>query len=144
MSVKNQVESKRSPFAANIPRYFIYMAPLLITASLLLLASFQVIPALLFIGVISFVTAALRPILLNRIQSQVSDDIRATMLSMQSLMFTFLLAISEPILGIVADHNGMPTAYVGLAGGLGFLVLLLFWKSRESLPRVILPEPTVP
>src|SRR6185369_7180262 len=91
-------------------RRILYSAPVLIVSSLILLAMFQRVPALLFIAAIGFVTAALRPLLLSRIQDEVPNDIRATMLSMQSLMFTILVAVSEPILGAVADQSGLPAA----------------------------------
>jgi MFS family permease len=112
----------------------IYAAPVLIVSSLVLLALLQILPALLFIAIIGFVTAVLRPLLLNSIQNEVPDDVRATVLSMQSLMFTFLLTISEPALGFVADRSGLPTAYLGLAGSLGILVPLLLLKSRRYFP----------
>jgi MFS family permease len=114
----------------------LYAAPALIVASLIVLAALQVLPALLFIAVISFLTAVVQPLLMRRIQHEVADEIRATMLSMQSLMFTFLLAISQPTLGVIADHAGLPAAYFGLAGGLSMLVLFLFWKSRRHFPQV--------
>jgi hypothetical protein len=75
-------------------------------SSLFLLAAFQVFPALLFIVVIGFVTALLRPLLMNRIQHKVSDDIRATILSMQSLLFTIVAATAQPILVLIADASG--------------------------------------
>ncbi len=96
-------------------------------------AMFQVPFSLLWIAMISFVTAVLRPLVLNRIQNQVSDNVRATILSMQSLMATLLLTVSEPILGVMADRSGLPAAYLTLAAGLGFLVLLLFWTSYQHL-----------
>ncbi len=111
----------------------LYIVPGIIVFSLILLAAFQVVGSLLWIAVISFVTAILRPIVLNRVQSQVSDNVRATILSMQSLIATLLLAISEPILGVIADRSGLPTAYVALAVGLGVLVLFLFWTSSQDL-----------
>ena len=114
----------------------LYMIPGMIVISLILLAEFQVFFSLLWIGMISFVTAILRPIVLNRIQSQVSDNVRATILSMQSLMATFLLAVSEPILGVIADRSGLPAAYIALAAGLGILVLFLFWASRQHFPQI--------
>ena len=107
--------------------------PGIIVISLILLAAFQVLLSLLFVALISFATAVLRPLVLNRIQNQVSDTIRATILSMQSLMGTLLLTISEPILGFMADRFGLPAAYVTLAGGLSLLVLLLFWTSFRFL-----------
>ncbi|MBA3872138.1 MAG: MFS transporter [Anaerolineae bacterium] len=111
-------------------------APLIIVVSLVLLAALQIAPALVFIGLIGFVTAVVHPILLNRIQTEVPDDIRATLLSVQSLMFTGLFALSEPILGLLADKSGLPTAYLILAGSMGILSLFLLWKSRCHLITV--------
>jgi predicted MFS family arabinose efflux permease len=116
----------------------IYMVPLLILASLILLAAFQKLPVLVFIAVIGFFTSVIRPSLLNRIQNEVTDDVRATIISMQSLMFTVVSAISQPTLGFVADQSGFPAAYIGFAGGLGILILFLFWKSHHYLlPEIV-------
>ncbi len=114
-------------------RRVLYIAPAIIVFSLVLLSVFQVLISLLFIAVISFVTAVMRPLVLNRIQSQVSDNVRATILSTQSLMATLLVTISEPILGFMADQSGLPAAYAALAGGLGILVLFLLWTSHQHL-----------
>ena len=115
----------------------LYAAPLVIVASLILLAALQLFPALLLIAVISFVTAILRPILLSRIQNEVSDAIRATLLSMQSLMSTLVAALSQPTLGLIADQFGLPAAYFALAGGLSLLTLCLFWTSRHHFPQAV-------
>src|SRR6266487_1558734 len=52
----------------------LYAAPFVIVASLIVLAALQVFPALILIALISFVTACLHPILLSRVQHEVSDD----------------------------------------------------------------------
>jgi MFS family permease len=113
----------------------ITIAPVIILASLIVLAAFQKLPVLIFIAVIGFFTSVIRPILLNRIQNQVSDDVRATIISMISLMNTVVAAISQPTLGFVADQSGFPAAYLGFAGSLGILLLLLFWKGQSHLLR---------
>ncbi|MCX6048498.1 MAG: MFS transporter [Chloroflexi bacterium] len=120
----------------------LYAAPVIIIASLLLLAVLQIFPALLFIAAISFVTAILRPLVLTRIQNELSNDIRATILSMQSLMLTLLAATIEPLLGLIADRAGLPAAYVALAGILGILILWLFWKSGPHFPRSTPSKPS--
>ena len=112
----------------------LYSAPVIILGCLILLAALQILPALLLIAVMGFVTSALRPILLTRIQNAVSDDVRATVISMQSLLFTLLGAVSQPTLGFIADRAGLPSAYITLAGGLGVLVFLLLWTSRRYFP----------
>lgn len=120
----------------------IYAAPALILASLIVLAAFQKLPVLVFIAVIGFFASVIRPILLTRIQNEVSDDVRATIISMNSLMFTVVGAVSQPTLGFVADRSGFSAAYLGLAGGLGILTACLLWKSRHSFPRKAgIPEP---
>ena len=116
----------------------LYTAPLVICSSLMVLAALQVLPALLLIAVMGLVTALVRPILVGRIQDELSDDIRATMLSMQSLTFTIVAAISQPSLGAIADHWGLPGAYVALAVGVSLLMVGLFWKSRQHCPQPVM------
>jgi MFS family permease len=116
----------------------LYTAPLVICSSLMVLAALQVLPALVLIAVMGFVTALVRPILVSRIQNELSDDIRATMLSMQSLTFTIVAAISQPSLGAIADHWGLPAAYVALAAGVSLLMVGVFWKSRQHFPQAVM------
>jgi MFS family permease len=110
--------------------WVINVTPLLIALSLVLLGLWQLPPTLIFVAAISFFTAILRPIIMSRIQHQVSDRIRATVLSLQSLMFALFIAVIEPLLGYIADHAGLPAAYFVLAAGLTLLILWLLWKGR--------------
>ncbi len=119
----------------------LYAAPAVLVFSLVLLAALQIYPALVLIALMGFVTAVLRPLLMSRIQSEVPDEIRATIISVQSLLFTLLLGTSEPILGAIADHSGLPAAYVVLAGGFSLLVALLMWRSRAHFPAVEMQTP---
>jgi predicted MFS family arabinose efflux permease len=112
----------------------IYVAPFLIVICLILFGLFQALPTLLFAATISFTTAFMRPIIMYRIQSSVADNIRATVLSLQSVLFAATAAILEPAMGYVADRGGLPASYYALAAGLLFLTLLLFWRSRSQFP----------
>jgi MFS-type transporter involved in bile tolerance (Atg22 family) len=94
----------------------------------------QITPALLLIAVMSFVTAALHPILLNLIQQEVTGAIRATVLSIQSLMATLLGAIGQPTLGFIADKYGLPATYFTLAVCLSILIPFLLWRARHYFP----------
>jgi MFS family permease len=111
------------------------ITPAIILASLIVLAAIQKLPVLIFIAVIGFFTSVIRPLLLNRIQNEVSDDVRATIISMNSLMNTVIAAISQPTLGFIADQSGFPVAYLAFAVGLGILLLFLFWKGHTHLLR---------
>jgi MFS family permease len=104
-------------------------AQIVICSCLLLLAALQLLPALLLIGVMGFATAVVRPILVGRMQHELSDNNRATMLSMQSLTFTMVAAISQPTLGAVADSFGLPAAYVALAAAISIVMMVVFWRS---------------
>jgi MFS family permease len=112
----------------------IYFVPLAIAISLLLLGLSQQLPTLVFAATISFCTAVVRPIVMSRIQNQVSDNIRATVLSMQSLLFAFVVAFVEPAMGYVADLRGLPYSYYLLAGGLVIALSLIFWRGRGRFP----------
>jgi MFS family permease len=118
----------------------IYVAPFLIAINLLLLGLFQVLPTLLFAAIISFVTAYMRPIVMYRIQTSVTDNIRATVLSMQSLLYAAVIAVVEPAMGYITDQAGLPASYYALAVGLLFFTLLLFWKSRLHFPKPAKPQ----
>jgi MFS family permease len=112
----------------------IYLVPFAIAASLLLLGTFQQLPALAFAATISLFTAMMRPLVMARIQSDLSDNIRATVFSMQALLFAFVVAFIEPVLGAIADETGLPTMYYTMAIGLALLTTLLFWRSRGRFP----------
>jgi purine-cytosine permease-like protein len=71
---------------------------------------------------------------MTRIQNEVADNNRATVLSMQSLMFALLLTFVEPLLGYVADQATLSAAYVVLASGLGVLLIILYWRGRHRFP----------
>jgi len=54
---------------------------------------------------------------------------------MQSLTFTLVVAMSQPSLGAIADHWGLPSAYVVLAASVSLLMVCLFWKGRQHFPQ---------
>jgi hypothetical protein len=57
------------------------------------------------------------------------------MLSMQSLTFTMVAALSQPTLGAVADSFGLPAAYVALAGAISAVMMMVFWKGCRHVSQ---------
>jgi MFS family permease len=114
-------------------RRVLALAPLLIVMSLIALAFWQVRPALILIALIGGITSLLRPIMMGRLQNEVPDDIRATLLSMQSMLFTVVAAVAQPSLGLIADRGGLPAAYLVLAGSLGILIVVLRARRRVQV-----------
>jgi MFS family permease len=111
----------------------VWAAPVLIVAGLVLLARLQAPPALAFIGVVGLVTAIQRPILYNRIQTEVPDDVRATVLSILSLASTAIAGITQTLLGAVADRSGLPATYAALAVIVGLPSLVVLVAGRRYL-----------
>ncbi len=95
------------------------------------MAIFQSLPALTAVGLIGLFTNLARPLAMGRLQKQADDSVRATLLSLQSLLFTLIVAVIEPTMGVFADRSGLPSSYVVLALALALLLTLLFSKGRR-------------
>lgn len=106
----------------------LFGAPVLLVPCLLLLGMVPVMPVLIVAAMSAFMFALTEPVLRAVIQGRVPDDARATVLSIQSLLATIFLTLTEPALGVLADRSGVHTAYLGMAGLVALLcVALLFW-----------------
>lgn len=106
-------------------------APILIVLCLVALAAYQSLPALGFVGVIGLLTNLARPLAMGRLQKEADDNVRATLLSLQALLFTLVVAVIEPTMGVIADRSGLPAAYLMLAVVLGILLTMLFRQGRH-------------
>lgn len=106
-------------------------APILIVLCLVALAAYQSLPALGFVGVIGLLTNLARPLAMGRLQKEADDNVRATLLSLQALLFTLVVAVIEPTMGVIADRSGLPAAYLMLAMVLGILLTMLFRQGRH-------------
>jgi MFS family permease len=104
------------------------VAPMLIVVCLVALAALQSLPALGFVGVVGLLTNLARPLAMGRLQQEADDNVRATLLSLQALLFTLVIAVIEPTMGVIADRAGLPAAYFVLALILTLLLTLLYSK----------------
>lgn len=111
-------------------------APILIVVCLVALAALQSLPALGFVGVIGLMTNLARPLAMGRLQKEADDNVRATLLSLQALLFTLVIAVIEPTMGVIADRSGLPAAYLVLAVMLALLLTLLFSQGRHYFTQV--------
>lgn len=106
-------------------------APMLIVLCLVALAALQSLPALGFVGVIGLLTNLARPLAMGRLQKEVDDNVRATLLSLRALLFTLVVVVIEPTMGVIADRSGLPAAYLLLAAVLGILLTILLRQGRH-------------
>ncbi len=106
-----------------------------IAAGYFFLGTFQSMGALGFMFFFYIIRGLATPILKNQINEITPSDIRATVLSIRSLIIRLSFAMLGPLLGWQADRAGLPGALV--AGGVLFLgtglgaALLLIHTLRE-------------
>jgi len=106
-----------------------------IAAGYFFLGIFQSLGALGFMFFFYIIRGLATPILKNQINEITPSNIRATVLSIRSLIIRLSFAILGPLLGWQADRAGLPGAFI--AGGVFFLgtglaaAFLLIHTSRE-------------
>ena len=105
-------------------------APVLVVVGLLGIGLVPTVVGILIFAIAAFSAAATRPLIEDLIQRQSPSSVRATILSVDSLIRTFFLALFEPALGFAADVRGLGFSFIVM--GIGTLiivaVLLLNWK----------------
>lgn len=114
-------------------RAILYGAPILLIPCLLLIGSFRILPVLIVVMAASFLFALTQPVLLAVIQGRVPNEARATLLSIQSLLFTVFLSLTEPPLGIISDAFGVYAAYLVMGVTVALFCVPLLSMGRRWL-----------
>lgn len=120
--------------ASKLPSHLLLWAWVaLLGAAHALLATVQAWPVLAIFALVALAGGAARPALSARLNQQIPSAQRATILSLQSLLWTALLALTEPIVMAVAGQASVPAA-IALSGALLPLVAapLLVAVTRHS------------
>ncbi|RIK46641.1 MAG: hypothetical protein DCC58_02430, partial [Chloroflexi bacterium] len=96
-------------------------------------------PALVFLGAIGLVAALLRPVTSAMLNELIPSGQRATIISLQSLLFTLLTAMIYPALFALGDRTSLAFA-IGVAGVLMALMTapvlaLLFRAGGATAPQ---------
>ncbi len=107
--------------------------PALLVACLLAIGLVRAVPILSVVALSSFLFTLTQPVLLAVVQGKIGDEARATLLSIQSLLATVFLILTEPALGVIADRAGVHAAYLGMAGLMVLFVVLLARKGKAWL-----------
>ncbi len=105
-------------------RYIIlYLALLMVLSFILLAYNFNYF-GLFFVLIIYLLRGLVTPILKNRINQNTCSINRATILSVRSFIIRISFAIVAPFLGYIADAYSLSTAFLILAGIIGFFLFL--------------------
>ncbi|MDA0709687.1 MAG: MFS transporter [bacterium] len=102
------------------------------SAAYLLLSQFQSLWAVPIVLIFYFVRGINGPVLNDYLNRVVTSDIRATVLSVKSLMGRLMFVIFGPIIGWVHDTYSLGTAF--MMAGMTFLVLGVFflWRLQKN------------
>ena len=105
---------------------------LILAASYISLGSINQLWGIIFIMTIYLVRGLSSPLILNAINQQIPSSTRATILSLNSLIFRIFFAIIAPIIGAIASHSNL---FTGLAIA-GCLFLISGWFCWWKLTQV--------
>lgn len=112
------------------------LAPVFVVTALLMMALLDSLPGIIIFIIACTVPAALQPSIEKLIMERVPDDVRATAMSLQSLLFTASLLVVEPAFSFLADSRSYSVAYTALAGFIGLTIGgLSIWRLFASGTR---------
>ena len=98
---------------------------------LIALGGFNSLWGILLFALSGFAVSATRPLVETLILSRTPGAVRATILSVDSLIYRVMLAAIEPGIGIIGDRYGLPTAFLVMGSGFGVLILLVMLQWRK-------------
>lgn len=109
-----------------------YIMFILFGVSLLLSSLNNLVIVVVSIGVLRFVNATMLPIFSSVANKNIDSQERATMLSVVSLFLSFGMAITDPIIGVVADTYSLSMVYriLGVICIVSSVVAYRFYKKR--------------
>ncbi|MBG9794362.1 hypothetical protein ABD76_18350 [Paenibacillus dendritiformis] len=111
------------------------LLPLIMTICLAVAGFTPVIWGIVILSVMGFCSSALRPVLTAMLNRMIPSNRRATVLSIQSLLFTLSLAGTQTILSSVVDYSGFPMLFFilsALVAVTGALFLLFNMRSVQQ------------
>jgi Major Facilitator Superfamily len=115
---------------------WIRLAPGIVCLAMLGLGLVPTLWGLVFLAVVGLVTSAVMPMVEAMILRQAPAQVRATILSVDSLLSRLLWAMVEPGLGVLGDAYGLAAAFLalGIGSSVSLLVVLTLWA---RVPRVL-------
>ncbi len=106
------------------------LAPVIIFSGVIALGGFNSIWGIALFAFTGFAGAVTTPLMENIILRQTPGSVRATILSVDSLIFRLLWAILGPLVGLISDAYSLATGFLAMGIGLGFVILWVLsrWK----------------
>jgi MFS family permease len=111
-------------------KFTLFLMPALVVVSLILMSRLIFLWSLSFILFQQAVFGIHEPVLKNHLNRLTPSDVRATMLSVQSMVGNLVFAILAPFMGTFVDRFGLQNALLIFA-----LVIIIFWIVLWQLRR---------
>jgi predicted MFS family arabinose efflux permease len=110
----------------------IFLLILILATSYICLGSISQVWGIVFILSIYLVRGFCSPLILNAINQQIASSVRATVLSLNSLVFRVAFAVVAPLVGAIASRYNLSLGLIVA----GFLFLISGWLCWWQLVRV--------
>jgi MFS family permease len=106
------------------------LAPVLTVVGIIGLGAFNSILGIALLALAVFASAVSRPLIESIILHSIPGSVRATILSVDNLIFRLLLAFSEPLAGIAGDAWGLSVSFIlmGVGVATSLSLLLPLWR----------------
>ena len=106
------------------------IAPLMVLAGMLFISFFRNMSGILLFGIALVAEPAIRPLMESYLLKNAPPTVRATILSVDALLFRLILVIIEPGLGLMADRQGLPPTFMmlGLVSFIAIMITLVGWS----------------
>lgn len=121
------------------------LIPVGLTLATIFLAAMPGAGGLAFLPILAFLFWVPRPLLDTLVNRELPSALRATVISVQALMFSAVAFLVEPLSGYLADQQGLPFALTALAlgGGTALVLILGLWNrwQRAVAPQVVPGDP---
>jgi predicted MFS family arabinose efflux permease len=110
----------------------IFLLILILATSYICLGSISQVWGIVFILSIYLVRGFCSPLILNAINQQIASSVRATVLSLNSLVFRVAFTVVAPLVGAIASRYNLSLGLIVA----GFLFLISGWLCWWQLVRV--------
>ncbi|MEL6438761.1 MAG: MFS transporter [Cyanobacteria bacterium J06621_8] len=109
-----------------------FMLIIILAAAYICLGSIDRLWGMVFILILYLVRGLISPLILTAINRQIASEIRATILSLNSLIFRIAFAVIAPFIGAIAERHSLSTGLI-TAGCLFFICGgFCWWRAIKS------------
>ena len=139
LSIAIAIWAHRFVTAIGLNRVVLFL-PLLVIAGCVGLGAFDTPWAIIFFYVSGMAAALAVPLVSDYLNKRIPGGQRATILSFYQLMFSLILAGFEPLLGVIADRQGLPVTFrvAGIVAAVTTAPLIALWlravRHERALP----------